>query len=567
MLHKLSLQLLFLPLILFLHLSCQQNDSAATNQDLIGVWSGTLFQTEPVFDSLSFEDDTVVFYKQGVQTERITCSRTEDRLTGRGKNGLRVDIELHTNEREVVGLFTHNLWVKSIPFQKKENIWIAKLKKPEIIDTDYLVFLEFFQDAEGELQAIIQSNKENRKVHFEIEEVKLSGSKITFQITNPNFHIEANIRREAQTIELSYRNAGGERQIALRKLSPEDQIGYRPADPTKTYTYEEPTSIKGLETASFTDVGMDSSLLGLFSQMNNGEYEHIHSLLIYKQNKLVLEEYFHGYQRDDLKDIRSAFKSISAMLVGKGLDDGFLPNVNTPLLDSYPQYDTIQGTAKRLITIHHALSMTTGIELEDEDEMQWNHPDWVGYKLSLPMVAMPGEEYTYSSGGMNLLSGVISHSTQEYLPHYLFTSLLLPMGIEDFQMLSSPYGRGYLAGNALFRPVDFMKFGVLVLNEGKWNGEQLLSTSWIAEMTSPKVSITYPKGAEYGYLWRILQREIQGKKYQTIEAWGNGGQFLIVIPTLEMCISFTGGNYNLFPQMEKGPFDILEKYIFPSIQL
>ncbi|MEL6190847.1 MAG: serine hydrolase, partial [Bacteroidota bacterium] len=310
-----------------------------------------------------------------------------------------------------------------------------------------------------------------------------------------------------------------------------------------------------------------TSLLASFSQMNNGAYDHIHSLLIVKQNKLVLEEYFHGYQREDLKDIRSAFKSISAMLVGKAVDEGYLSGVTVPLLDFYPSYDTIQGTAKRLITVGHALTMTTGIELEDEDEMQWNHPDWVGYKLSLPMVAMPGEAYTYSSGGMNLLSGVISHSTQEYLPHYLYSGLLLPMGIEDFQMLTSPYGRGYLAGNVFLRPVDFIKFGVLVLNEGEWNGKQVLSKSWIAEMTSPKVSIAYPKDSDYGYLWRILQREIQGKKYETIEAWGNGGQFLIVIPELEMCISFTGGNYNLFPQMEKGPFEILEKYIFPSLQL
>ncbi|MEM8899233.1 MAG: serine hydrolase [Bacteroidota bacterium] len=289
--------------------------------------------------------------------------------------------------------------------------------------------------------------------------------------------------------------------------------------------------------------------------------------LIVKQNKLVLEEYFHGYQREDLKDIRSAFKSISAMLVGKTIDEGYLAGVDAPILDFYPTYDTIQGTAKRLITVRHALTMTTGIELEDEDEMQWNHQDWVGHKLSLPMVAMPGEAYSYSSGGMNLLSGVISHSTQEYLPHYLYTKLLLPIGIENFQMLTSPYGRGYLAGNFLLRPVDFVKFGVLVLNEGEWNGEQLLSKSWIAEMTSPKVDTTYPKNSEYGYLWRILQREIQGKKYQTIEAWGNGGQFLIVIPALEMCISFTGGNYNLFPQMEKGPFEIMEKYIFPSLEL
>ncbi|MEL6193028.1 MAG: serine hydrolase, partial [Bacteroidota bacterium] len=155
MLIKSSLHLITLSLILFLSLSCQRTDSEVSEKDLIGVWSGTLFQTEPVFDSLALQNDTVSFYRKGIETERIICNRSGRRLTGRGKNGLRVDIEFNINEQEVVGLFTHDLWVKSIPFQKKESIWTAKLEKPEIIDTDYLVFLEFFQDEEGKLQAII----------------------------------------------------------------------------------------------------------------------------------------------------------------------------------------------------------------------------------------------------------------------------------------------------------------------------------------------------------------------------------------------------------------------------
>lgn len=564
---KSSLSLIIVLPVIFMLLSCQRNDSKITDQQLLGVWSGLLFQTEPIFDSLVLIADTVLLYKQGIEAERIVCSQNGPRLIGRGKGGLRVDMEFDVDGLAVVGLLTHDLWVKAIPLQKKGSVWSAKLEKPEIIDTDYLVYLEFYQDAAGKLQANIQSNKENRKAHFEIEEVSIRDNQIGLEISNDKFHIEAEYQNSPEIIELIYRNPGGERKVELTKLSMHEQVGYRPAALGKTYKYEKPAFIEGIETASLTEVGIDASILSLFSHINSGQYDHIHSLLIVKENKLVLEEYFHGYQREDLKDIRSAFKSLSAMLVGKALDEGHLPDVNSSLLDFYPSYDATQAPAKRLITVRHALTMTTGIELENEDEMQWNHQDWVGYKLSLPMVATPGETYEYSSGGANLLSGVISQSTQEYLPHYLYVTLLLPMGIEDFQMLTSPYGRGYLAGNFFLRPIDFIKFGMLVLNEGEWHGEQLLSKSWIVEMTSPKVSTTYPTNSEYGYLWRILQREIQGTEYQTIEAWGNGGQFLIIIPALDMCITFTGGNYNVYPQMEKGPFDILEKYIFPSLEI
>ncbi|MEO0790612.1 MAG: serine hydrolase, partial [Bacteroidota bacterium] len=153
-----------------------------------------------------------------------------------------------------------------------------------------------------------------------------------------------------------------------------------------------------------------------------------------------------------------------------------------------------------------------------------------------------------------------------YLPLYLFEEILQPMGIEKFQMLTSPAGRGYLAGNFYLRPIDFTKFGLLILNKGNWNGEQLIPASWIEESTSPQIKGDYPVDSDYGYLWRLLERKVGGRQMRTIEAWGNGGQFLIVIPEVDMTITFTGGHYNLFPQMEQAPFEILEKYILPAVQ-
>jgi len=214
-----------------------------------------------------------------------------------------------------------------------------------------------------------------------------------------------------------------------------------------------------------------------------------------------------------------------------------------------------------------ANTMSTGIQLEDEDKMQWEHEDWVGHKLDLPMPYEPGAVYEYSSGGSNLLTGVIQKSVGTYLPLFFYEELLLPMEIHDFQMLTSPHGRGYLAGSFYMRPIDFTKFGLLVLNKGTWNGEQLIGESWIEKSTTPHIKGSWPKNSDYGYLWRLLEREVGGKQMKTVEAWGNGGQFLIIIPEIEMTITMTGGNYNLFPDMEDRPFSILNEYILPAVQM
>ena len=179
--------------------------------------------------------------------------------------------------------------------------------------------------------------------------------------------------------------------------------------------------------------------------INNGAYEHIHSIIITKNKKLVFEEYFHGYHREYLHDIRSAFKSITSLVVGKAMMKNSKLKLSNTVLEYYPEYK-ITDTQKNNITIHHALEMSSGLENEDEDKMQWKNDDWVKYKLDHPMIDNPGGKYVYSDGGINLLSGVLQKSTNQYLPLFIQKELLTPMGINKFQMFTSPVGRGYLAG-------------------------------------------------------------------------------------------------------------------------
>ena len=554
--------------ILFLF-SCNDQKADSEREELIGVWSGLLFQTEARYDSIVLQPavrpEKATLYKNGKE-KSFALNYQDNYLFFKAEGGLRVDATYSSDSPKLYGVITNALWSQSLTFSKTDDKWVAGIQKPEIIDTDYIVYLEFYEDSQGILQAKIQSNKENRKLHFVIDSVKIEGDHIDFDITNERFGISADFNANENNILLTYGNAGGKRAIQLTKLDPADLMGYQPLS-KEEYIYQVPSPVDNfIKTASLEEVGLNVSMLDFMPQMNSGKYDHIHSIIITKANKLVFEEYFHAYDRAYLHDIRSSFKSIASLLVGKAMMQDESIDINKPILEYYSEYD-ISNKEKENITIHHALTMSTGLQLENEDVMQWDNSDWVGYKLNLPLEHEPGKKYVYSSGGMNLLTGVIQQSTEKYLPLFLYEEMLLPMGIEKFQMRTSPKGRGYLAGDFYLRPIDFTKFGLLVLNNGVWDNQQIIAADWMDTSTQRHITGSWPKNSDYGYLWRLLERNVGGKKMKTIEAWGNGGQFLIIIPEIEMTIGFTGGNYNLVPEMEEKPFELLEKYILPAVEV
>ena len=392
-----------IPLLAVLFSFCSPKKAQFETNELIGVWSGILFQTESTYDSLILLPANAPIearlYSKGKKTVHH-INRKGTNLSFKGPSGLRLDALLSNDSKALHGVLTHDLWAQSLDFENTDDHWVAKIHKPEIIDTDYLVYLEFYKDSAGTVQANIQSNKENRELHFTIDEVLIEGNHIDFKITNDRFGISAEYNTEKRNISLTYGNAGGKREIQLKKLNDDQLEGYLPRSPNENYLYNIPEAPDStMQTASLEEVGIDKSLLDFLGQANSKNLEHIHSILITKDGKLVFEEYFHGYDREYLHDVRSAFKSIASLAVGKAMmkNDGL--HVENAILDYYPEYD-IHDVRKKNITVHHSLTMSTGIQLEDEDKMQWEHEDWVGHKLDLPMAHEPGQVYEYSSGGV-----------------------------------------------------------------------------------------------------------------------------------------------------------------------
>ena len=326
------------------------------------------------------------------------------------------------------------------------------------------------------------------------------------------------------------------------------------------YTYFKPRYIyDGIETASLKDVNMDSSVIDtLIEEILNGEFDNIHSILILKDNKLVCEEYFKGYSVHSDHILKSLGKSIVSTLIGIAIDKKYIQSSDALLYDLLPQYQSIlnKDIDKKNISLKHILSMSTGLNCGKYSEypnncgaQMWKADDPVKYLLALPLSHKPGEHFLYNDGTPAILQVIITQNSKMRYDHFRNTYLFGPLGI------NTDTNRDGLTSREL------AKIGLLYLNKGKWQDQQILSTLWVEETIEKHQ--TWRSGY-YGYLWWIGSLDYKNRTIDTFYAAGNGGQFIFIIPEVNMVAVFTGGNYN---NMEKTiqPVKMLEKYILPSI--
>lgn len=313
-----------------------------------------------------------------------------------------------------------------------------------------------------------------------------------------------------------------------------------------------------------------------------GQYPNIHAVLIQQYAKLQYEAYFGGYTADSLHDTRSAFKSIPSLLAGIALDKGHLKSLDTPLLDFFPEF-TPKDIRKQQISLRHLLEMKGGLRAEEfygigpylEDEM-WDTDNWIKYSLEVPMKDEPGLNFSYNSCEPLLLGAALSHAVEETIMDFSKEYLFGPLGITDYRWTISPGGYGMTAGSFFMKPRDMLKLGELVLREGKWQGQTIISGPWIGTSTRCSTPIDYSfvrysridnakyQSARYGYYWYKERLRYEDIDTVVLFASGNGGQYIMILPDWDMVAVFTGGNYGNW--RGKLPFELLLKYILPSFE-
>lgn len=347
------------------------------------------------------------------------------------------------------------------------------------------------------------------------------------------------------------------------------------------YVYRPPPARDdGWPTGTLEEVGIDRPAMEKLIQgivdmpMDSVDTPQVHGLLIARRGRLVLEEYFHGEQRDKLHETRSAAKSLTATMVGAAIQAG------TSLTLSAPVYQVMNGGAipadldpqKRAMTLEHLLTMSSGYFCDDqnpgapgrEDTMQeqTDEPDWYRYTLKVPMANAPGEKAVYCSANPNLALGMVSRATGES-PLYTFERLLgTPLKIRHYGWLMDPARHPYGGGGVQFLPRDFMKIGQLMLNEGTWQGRRILSRDFVARASSPLYRIG-ERG--YGYLWWSVDYPREDGSLRTFSALGAGGQVVMVAPALDLVVASYGANYSS-SGWRHVQNEIIPKSILPAVR-
>jgi CubicO group peptidase (beta-lactamase class C family) len=348
-------------------------------------------------------------------------------------------------------------------------------------------------------------------------------------------------------------------------------------DRATSYVYQPPDEgIDGWESAHLAEVGIDEQLVNdLVDQILQGRYFDIHDILIVKDGKLVLEEYFrldgrmHGpavaqAYRDCVHILASSTKSITSLLIGLAIDEGFIESIEAPVYGFFPEYQALIDKQKERILLKHFLTMTAGLEWDgslDVDRM-WSGQDIVELVLGKLVVAEPGERFNYSNGISTVLGAIVERASQmevaEFSDKYLFT----PLGIENYHWQKYPDGTTDTDGNLALRPLDLAKIGQMVLDDGRYDGAQIVSEEWIRESTERRVQ-EQPGRQWYGYQWWQTDFNVAGETITAVHSSGWGGQFVFIFPELELVFVAHGANFDEYK--EDGPFRMLERYILPAV--
>jgi len=366
------------------------------------------------------------------------------------------------------------------------------------------------------------------------------------------------------------------RELELVRKSPDEAAAFFPKAPGTVYAYASPPALSdGWQTAPARTAGFDEAALTAFvksiaeSDPAGRQPSLIHSLLIARRGKLVLEEYFFGHDRGTMHDLRSAGKTFASVMLGAVMHNGTdispetavtaLMKARGPFANATP--------AKDRITLAHLMTHTPGLACDDNDEnspgneerlqSQTAEPDLWKYTLDLPMLHEPGSRYAYCSANMNLVGGALATATNTWLPELFDRTIARPLAFGPYAWNLAQNEEGYLGGGARLRPRDLLKIGQVYLDGGTWAGKRIVGRDWVATSTAPRVPVNQattgltaeqfanfyaPDGTD-ALAWHTFDIKVGDRTYKEYEAAGNGGQLLIVVPELALAVSITGGNY------------------------
>jgi len=381
-------------------------------------------------------------------------------------------------------------------------------------------------------------------------------------LTEGNHNLKIEIRPYINTSSLKTGSviASGEIIVTVpKKQFTEQQMAIQPIAPNSGWEIS-------------TEKINTEKIKALHQKIAENRFRDITSIVVIKNNRLLIEEYFSNSRRDSLQDTRSVGKSFASALTGIAIKEGYLKNENQKLGEFYHVKEYKHYTlSKDSITLKSLLTMSSGFEGNDEEESSPGNEEnmyptenWVKFTLDVPMTENPiGKKWSYFTAGVVVVGDVLDKSVSGGLEAYADKKLFKPLGINTYQWQYTPQHKISLAGGLRMNALDFAKFGQLYKNEGTWNGKRIIDKGWIKKSFTNYFADN--KDFEgYGYLfWRKVYK-VGNRNFEAYQCSGNGGNKIIMFTEIPVVIVITAKAYNksyAHSQAEK----IVQEYLLPAI--
>ncbi len=321
-------------------------------------------------------------------------------------------------------------------------------------------------------------------------------------------------------------------------------------------------------------LGFDAARLqAMIRDVTNGRYGVVHGVVVVRYGWVAAEHYA-GWGPSAPHTMQSVSKSITSLIYGIATAGGTSPSgrLDRPVLDLFARFAPVahSDTRKNALTVRDLLTMRTSMDFYEQPYagsplavLNASSGDWTRYILDRPMVGTPGMTWAYNSGAAILIGSAIRELTGEHADVFARRELFAPIGVTGETWARSPFdGLPHTGGGLNLKPMDLARVGYLVLRGGRWGERQIVTRAWLDSSTraitrgSPVFFAN--DGAGYGHFWWTFPTQRGGTDAGIIAASGSGGQWLFVIPSLDLVVAIVAGGGN--------GLDLLYNGVLPALQ-
>jgi CubicO group peptidase (beta-lactamase class C family) len=335
--------------------------------------------------------------------------------------------------------------------------------------------------------------------------------------------------------------------------------------------------------------GLDSTvLMAMQTDIDNGIYPNIHSVLIARGGGILYEHYWPGkdqrlgfdlgvavHGRDSLHDMRSCTKSWVSVCIGIAIAQGKIKSLETPVFSFFPEYAAQDTGMKASLTVRDLLTMSSGLDWDES--VPYNDPknseikmdfakDPIGYVLSQPMAHPRGTVWNYNGGTTQVLAAIIQKVSGKPIDEFAREYLFGPLGIDNYQWLKMFTAKDMpsAAAGLRLRSRDLLKLGLLYQQEGKWEGRQIVPAWWVDSSLQSHI-LRNPQTGQggYGFQFWVFDYTLKDEVTELPTGVGNGDQRLYIDRKHDLVVVVTAGNYNNW-RIPKNANALMGDYIYPA---